>query len=417
MRVIIICDYGEINGGAAKVAILGARGLAEAGISVNYVCAIPPVSPVLDHPNITVHCLGFDSVWQKRNPLTAALQGVWNSRAKAALESILESLPSGPTVVHFHQWTKAFSPSVLTAPLRRGLPAIVSLHDYFLVCPNGAYYDFPKAKPCGRVPMSVSCMAANCDSRSYAHKAVRVLRQWATDKAVARAGASLSVLSVSPFAEQVIERFIPPLHSRYVVRSPIEIMQGPRVPVSENDDFVFVGRLTEEKGVRLLAEVARDANLKLTIVGDGPLLEEMRQFKGPIRCTGWLDGPAMAEILKQARALVFPSTWYETGGLVVLEALAQGIPVIASRITAPADFIADGVNGYVIDPGDRTALLDRLRKLTDPGAADRMGGEAYRRYWADPQSVAVHTANLLAVYRRLLSEPDSLPEHRMSEAI
>ena len=417
MRVVIICDYGEINGGAAKVAILSARGLAEAGIAINYVCAIPPVNPVLDHPNITVHCLGFDSVWQKRNPLAAALQGIWNSRAKAALESILESLPHGQTVVHFHQWTKAFSPSVLTAPSRRGLPAIVSLHDYFLVCPNGAYYDFPRAKPCERVPMSVSCKAANCDSRSYAHKAIRVLRQWATNKAVARTGASLSVLNVSPFAEQVIERFIPPLHSRYVVRSPIEIAQRPRIPVAENNDFVFVGRLTEEKGIRLLAEVARDANLPLTIVGDGPLLEEMRQFKDSIRCTGWLDGNAMADVLRRARALVFPSTWYETGGLVVLEALAQGIPVIASRITAPADFIADGVNGYVIDPGNRAALLDRLRKLTDPGAANRMGAEAYRRYWADPQSVAVHTANLLAVYRRLLIEWNPLPQRPMSEGV
>jgi len=416
MRVVIICDYGEINGGAAKVAILSARGLAEAGIDVNYVCAIPPISPALDHPNITVHCLGFDSVWQKRNPLAAAVQGVWNSRAKAALESVLELLPSGPTLVHFHQWTKAFSPSVLTAPLRRGLPAIVSLHDYFLVCPNGAYYAFPQGKPCERVPMSVSCMAANCDSRSYTHKAVRVLRQWATRKAMAQAGASLSVLSVSPFAEQVIGKFIPPQHSRYVVRSPIEIAQGPRVPVGENSDFVFVGRLTEEKGIRLLAEVARDANLPLTIVGEGPLLQELQHFEGSIRCTGWLDGSAMTEVLKRARALVFPSTWYETGGLVVLEALAQGIPVIASRITAPADFIVDGVNGYTVDPGDRAALLDRLRKLTDPAGADRMGGEAYRRYWTDPQSVAVQTANLLAVYRRLLTERDTLPERRMTEA-
>lgn len=125
----------------------------------------------------------------------------------------------------------------------------------------------------------------------------------------------------------------------------------------------------------------------------------------------------MAEVLRRARALVFPSTWYETGGLVVLEALAQGIPVIASRITAPADFIADGVNGYVIDPGNRAALLDRLHKLTDPGTANRVGVEAYRRYWSDPQSVAVHTANLLAVYRRLLTEQDLLAERRMSEAV
>lgn len=403
MHVVIVCDYGEINGGAAKVAVMSAYGLAESGFAVTYVCAIAPVSALLDHPRIAVRCLGLESVWEKRNPLAAAVQGIWNGRAKTALEGILESLPADETVVHFHQWTKALSPSVLTAPLRFGLPSIISLHDYFIVCPNGAYYRFPQAAPCRLVPMSARCIAAHCDSRSYAHKLVRVLRQWATRAALARCGTSLNILGVSPFAEQVIDQFIPERHARFVVRSPIEIAREPPVPVARNSDFVFVGRLTEEKGVRLLAEVARQARLPLTIVGDGPLLQDLKEFGGTVRCTGWLDSAALAGVLKRARALVFPSTWYETGGLVVLEALARGIPAIVSRITAPVDFVADGGNGYVIDPNDRAALLDRMRSLVDDSVAARMGAEAHRRYWADPQTAEVHASNLVAVYRNLLS--------------
>ena len=107
--------------------------------------------------------------------------------------------------------------------------------------------------------------------------------------------------------------------------------------------------------------------------------------------------------MRRARALIFPSTWYETGGLVVLEALAQGIPAIVNRTTAPVDFIADDVNGYVVESGDRLALQDRLRRLTDAAVAARLGAEAYRRYWLAPQTAELHTGSLLAVYRRLLS--------------
>ena len=105
----------------------------------------------------------------------------------------------------------------------------------------------------------------------------------------------------------------------------------------------------------------------------------------------------------KARALVFPSTWYETGGLVVLEALARGIPAIVARATAAAEFIVDGENGYLVDAGDWAMFGARMRSLAADSTAARMGEEAYRRYWSDPQTVDVHTANLLSVYRAVLS--------------
>jgi glycosyltransferase involved in cell wall biosynthesis len=404
MHVVIVCDYGDVNGGAAKVAVTSARGLAEAGIPVTYVCAFGPVSPALDHPGIEVRSLGFENVWNRRNPLAAAAQGIWNGRAERALAAVLEPLPD-ETVVHFHQWSKALSPSVLVSPRRRGFPSLVSLHDYFIACPNGAYYRFPQETPCDLAPMSRGCIAANCDRTSYAHKLVRLARQAATSAALARCGEKLSILNVSPFAAAVVDRFVPKRHRRFTVRSPVDTPRKPAVPAARNRDFVFVGRLTEEKGVRMLAEVAHAAHLPLTIAGDGPLLGELRKIGGTVRCTGWLDSAGLEAVLDRARALVFPSGWYETGGLVVLEALARGIPVVVSRKTAPADFVFDGVNGFVIDSGDSTALHARLRILEDDSVVARMAAQAYRRYWDEPQTSEVHTKNLTAVYRELLSEP------------
>jgi glycosyltransferase involved in cell wall biosynthesis len=402
MRVVIVCDPGHTDGGASKVAITSARGLAEAGTEVDYVCTFGPIAPELDHPRIHVHCLDLPSVWETANPVSAAAKGIWNGTAQRKFHSVLERLPRNGTVVHFHQWTKSFSPSVLAVPSRLGLPALVSLHDYFLVCPTGAYYRFSDRVPCTLTPMSASCLTARCDSRSLFHKAVRLARQVPTGKAIAEAGAGLSILSVSPFAEQVIDAFISREHPRFMVRSPIDVARNAPVQVAKNKEFVFVGRMTDEKGVRQLARVARRADLPVSFVGSGPLLEEIQAMGGPIRCTGWLEPDGVDAMLRRARALIFPSTWYETGGLVVLEALARGVPVLVSRATAPADFVTDGQNGFVFEAGDDRALTSHMQQLMDDVTAERMGRCAYDRYWASPQSLAVHVENLSSVYRQIL---------------
>jgi glycosyltransferase involved in cell wall biosynthesis len=402
MHIAIVCDPGHVDGGAAKVAIASARGLADAGVAVDFICTFGPLAPELDHPRICIRCLNMPNVWERANILAAAAQGIWNGAARIALDDILRMLPR-ETVVHFHQWTKSFSPSVLAAPARAGLPAIVSLHDYFLACPNGAYYRFGEAKSCAVAPLSGACLAAACDSRSTLHKAVRVARQYATVRALDRAGPSLSVLNVSPFAEKVMDGFIPARHRRFVVRSPIAVERSDPVPVAENSQFVFVGRMTQEKGVPLLAKVAQRSGLPVTFVGDGPLLADIRTMGLPIQCTGWRDAAGVEAVLRGTRALVFPSTWYETGGLVVLEALARGIPALVSRTTAAADFITDGENGFLIDPGDADQLETCLRRLADDTLAEKMGRSAYERYWAGPQTLAVHVANLLEVYRAILT--------------
>ena len=75
MRVVIVSDFGSVNGCAAKVAIESARGLAEAGVEVVYACAIGPVSDRLDHPGIEVARFEGEEIWQVGNRIAAARQG------------------------------------------------------------------------------------------------------------------------------------------------------------------------------------------------------------------------------------------------------------------------------------------------------------------------------------------------------
>jgi hypothetical protein len=131
MRVIIIADYAISEGGAPQVAIASAIGLAELGHEVTYIQGVGDAGDAaLDaHPDIRRISLGGQDIWSK-NLLAAAKDGIWNSDHKARLASILAGFDAADTVVHVHQWTKFFSPSVFSIIRKSGLPLVISLHDY-----------------------------------------------------------------------------------------------------------------------------------------------------------------------------------------------------------------------------------------------------------------------------------------------
>lgn len=403
MHAILVSDYGHVSGGAAQVAIASARALAERGVRVTFACALGPVAPELDHPGITTHCLGASNVWAMRERWRAAAQGVWNAAAARWLRRLLHDCDPGDTVVHLHQWTKAFSPSVLAVSASSGLAFVVTLHDYFLVCPNGAYFIFPKQRPCTVRPMSTGCLTTDCDSRSRGHKAVRLLRQVATDAAVRRRARPLNVIHVSRPASDVARPLLPASTRHWVVLNPVTQAPGARVQAERNRAVVCVGRITVEKGCVVLAQAAAQAGVPLVVMGDGPALEQVRRACPDAQIRPWGDRAAVERCLADARVLVLPSLWHETGGLVVQEGLARGVPAVVSTISGAADVVGDE-NGLVVPPGDVGALAAALRTLNDDALVQRMSEQAYRAMREGPQRLGAHADGLLAVYQSLVAE-------------
>ncbi|HMS57031.1 MAG TPA: glycosyltransferase, partial [Fimbriimonadaceae bacterium] len=138
-------------------------------------------------------------------------------------------------------------------------------------------------------------------------------------------------------------------------------------------------------------------------VGDGPQSEATRKENPDAVLHGWLSSDLVVERMRQARALVFPSVWYETLGLTVYEAAANGVPAIVSNVTAACDFVEHGVNGLVFRAGDAEDLAQKMAMMTDDEAS-RMGMAAYDRYWANPMTVESHLTGLLQVYTEALED-------------
>ena len=402
MRIVIIADHAVAEGGAPQVAIASARGLAELGHPVTYVQGVAgPADVALDHhPNIRRIDLGGTDIWHK-GALAAARDGIWNSAPLAALTALLDGFSPEDTVVHIHQWTKCFSPSVFAAVRKAGLPLVTTLHDYFLACPTGLMYRPDKGAPCTLKPLSAACLAAPCDPRSYLHKGIRIARSLALGQALD--GLDFTAIHVSAMGEKTIGPSLPPLARQVIIENPIECedrglrMAGPDLKI------VYCGRLTAEKGADLVAEAAKAGGIRALFIGEGPLRDRIKAIDPTAEITGWLEKPAVREkIAREALALVAPSRWPETGPLVIAEAMASGVPGIASTRAGAAGRIIEGETGFVVEP-EVNALAAAFRKLTMGDVAARMGAAAYRQFWADPPSLIAHAKKLESVYRAAIA--------------
>jgi len=174
------------------------------------------------------------------------------------------------------------------------------------------------------------------------------------------------------------------------------------VRAEENRDYIFAGRLTPEKGVRMIAEWARDSRRRVRFIGEGPEAEALRNYGEFCNVTGWLPPDEVKHEMLTARALLFPVHWPETFGLVVAEALAMGLPVVVSGIAGAAERVDHGETGWVLPETDKKSSFGQAMKhLEESRLVEQMSREAYRRYWEEPMSRSAHAKSLLQWYQSL----------------
>lgn len=399
MHVVVLAEFAAPSGGAEKVALESARGLAELGLAVSYLQGVPgPVDPLLDHPRIRRVELGLPDIWN-RGAVSGAFSGVWDREAAARVGAALAALPRAD-IVHLHQWTRSLSPSVFPVLFAAGAPVLATLHDYFLACPNGVYYRFDRAEPCALRPMSAACIAAPCDPRSRLHKLVRVARTAALGLAIG--GRPLHLVHVCEASRARMGALFGGAALHHRLDNPVRVrFEAPATPES-GDAVVYLGRLTREKGADLVAEAARAAGLPALFIGTGPLEAELRA--GGAELLGWqAPEDARAILRSRARALAAPSRWYETGPLTVYEALAAGIPVVASERSGASEKVRDGETGFVVAP-EAESLARAFAQFRDDARVARLGRAAHARFWSAPATIAAHAHAAADLYGRILAD-------------
>jgi len=163
---------------------------------------------------------------------------------------------------------------------------------------------------------------------------------------------------------------------------------------------LYAGRLSEEKGVAVAVEAAVHAGVPLVVAGEGPLEGELRERAAGARpeavtLLGRVDRPRLGGLLAEAAAVVVPSLWDETFGYAALEAMAAGVPVVASRTGALPEVVGEA---NCVPRGDARALASALRDLWEDPARREAEGDALIARARERFGRERHTERLLAVY-------------------
>ena len=340
--------------------------------------------------------------------VTASVRMLWSPASSRGLARALDRFR--PELVHFHNIYHQLSPSVLRPVRARGIPSVMTLHDYKLACPS--YQLLSHGAICQRCVggSTVNAVRERCKSGSLPASSVLALESGLHRRLHAYDSVD-RFISPSTFLREVMVRAgIRPDRivtlANVVSGSDDKVLAAPRPPGRVGvARFVFAGRLSPEKGVDTLvrAVAATPEGIELDIAGDGPSRSELERLAadaapGRVRFHGRLDKAHVAALITSSRAMVVPSRWHENQPMTILESFAAATPVVATTLGGMPELVRDGVEGRLVPPDDPAALARALRELAeDPEGASRMGARSRERFTAEFTG-EVHLAGLGAVY-------------------
>ena len=350
-NVVIVNDFNYVQGGASKVAIDTAKILSEDGIKVYFFSAVN--KPEENIQGVSYISTNQSEALKEKNKIKGIINGIYNFKAKKELKKLLETLNPDNTIIHVHGWTKALSSSIFDIAFKMKYKVVLTLHDYFTACPNGGYFNYKKNMICHLQPLSWKCIKCNCDSRNYGFKIYRRVRQFIQDKIVKLNDKLEYVITISEFSEKILKPTLGKNTKIKRIYNPIEKNNNvEKVNINENKYYLYVGRVSKEKGVDLFCQAISELKYKGIVVGDGNEKEKLQKEYPDIEFVGWKSKEEVNKYMRGAKALIFPSRWYEGAPLTPLEAMQYGLPCLVSNVSAAIDYVNKDYTSFKLDCED-----------------------------------------------------------------
>ncbi|MDP3794431.1 MAG: glycosyltransferase family 4 protein [bacterium] len=309
---------------------------------------------------------------------------LYNRQARACLRKLLYGFH--PDIAHLHNIYYHLTPSIIDALTHAGVPIVMTLHDYQLISPNYTLFLNGTVWERTRPHRYWRCLTERAVKHSYLKSFAAMCEsylQWLTN---AYGGVSLFI-APSAFVK---EKFLSyGFRGRMTVLPnplPAALLARPIAPQAKRGSYLlYYGRLAPEKGVDVLVKaLASQRGVSLNIAGEGPeraTLETLAQRLGVrerISFLGFLSHQALQPIIEASRAVVVPSVWYENFPYAVLESMAYGKLVIASRIGGIPEIITHGATGLLFEPGNVEELSQLIGGIDDE-TVTHIGGAARER--------------------------------------
>ena len=341
----------------------------------------------------------------KKNTFFKFLQLPFNVSSYIKTRKKLRSFK--PDIVHVHNLHFGGSPAVIAALKKEKVPFVLTLHNYRLLCPSATLFNKGE-------------IFLHSVKKQFSWKAIyegvfhqsKLLTFWVSVSIkfhhwMGTWDAGSRYIVLSKHSDSIFRNSILKLASDRIIIKP-NFCYAPKLSVfRQGNYYLYVGRLTEEKGIMLLLNTFASLKLPLKIVGSGPLEEEVEAWClrfSNIEYQGFRKREDVLNLLMDCNALVFPSLCFETFGMVIIEAFSTGTTVIASRRGSMLNTITDKFNGLHFEPGNKADLIEKINTWEYLKEEEK---EVYRknaRLTYEQYSPEKNAKQLISIYTAVLEE-------------
>ncbi len=354
------------------------------------------------------------------NYVKASCRNLYSFKARKCISRLLDSYPVD--IVHMHDIHRQMSPSILYEIKKRGIPIVMTLHNYKMICPS--FLMMAHGKPCEACDQGKysNAVKLKCVKGSLQRSALLALELYMHHRILDIYRNVDIFIAPSMFLKNKHEEM--GFHKKIVhLPYPIDVKEFEKINSGVTNDrtddrinFVYFGRLEPEKGLYTLLESIKNLSNNesknrtvFNIVGDGPIKDELHEMARKngmenVKFLGFLKGENLFAEIKKADVVIIPSEWYENYPVSVMEAFALGSPVIGARIGGIPEMVKDNETGLTFKSGNALELSEQIEYAINNPDETIVWGQKARKFIEQEVNPEKHYQKLMTIYDLAMSK-------------
>jgi len=356
-----------------------------------------------DYDEYFVEEIDFASDYTPAEKVRKVVKSVYSLEARREIGRLIDD--ARPDIVHSHNVYHHITPAIFGAIKKKGVPNVMTVHDLKIGCPSKLMLAADGVCERCKGGKTWNAVQQRCLKGSLPLSAVAALETTLHNALGSyRKNVDRFILPSHFHTNKLIDWGLPKEKTRYLPNAVDVTEMVPDFTAGER--FVFVGRVSEEKGLITFVNAVAKAGVAATIVGTGPQEDELKALVertgANVEFAGYQTGDALFDIIRSAKVLVLPSECYENAPVVILEAYGLGTPVLGSELGGIPELIVPGETGLVAEAGNADSFADQLTAMQDMNAAELEAmGRAGRAFVESRFTREQYLEGLLDIYREL----------------
>ena len=332
---------------------------------------------------------------------------IYSFEARKKIEELIKE--TKPDIAHLHIFQHQLSLSILDVLKKYNIPIIYTAHDLKMICPN--YKMLTHGKICEECKGQkyIKCLKNKCLKDSAVKSAVAMMEAYINKWRKAYDKIDYIITPSEFYRKKFIEFGIDENKISHIPNF-LTTEQVDYDVISDQDYFLYFGRLSEEKGIMTLIKAMEGIKSTLKVVGTGPLQDEIKQFVKDknyknIEILGFKSGKELNTIVANAKSVVLPSEWYENGPYSAIESLKSGRLIIGSDLGGIPELIEENKNGFIFKHGNVKELNECIKKIEDLKQNEILEMQKYsKKMFLDKYTDVTHYNSIMKIYEKVVKK-------------